>query len=129
MSVEQILQHNLPVNNNFHHVTQSEVKQEPATSDGLNVPDLVICLTPMSFIFSWAILLLVLRKLRTNLDNKMVFTINSLQQVPCKNCQFFSNNHYLKCAVKPDIVLTQEAINCHEYSPKKSKFPSKNIFG
>lgn len=128
MSVEPILQHNVAVNKNFNHVTQSEVKQEPATSDGLNVPDLVISLTPISFIFSWAILLLVLRKLRTNLDNKMVFTINSLQQVPCKNCRFFSNNHYLKCAVKPDIVLTEEAVNCHEYSPKKSQFPPKNPF-
>ncbi|AFZ26303.1 hypothetical protein Cylst_4204 [Cylindrospermum stagnale PCC 7417] len=129
MSVEQILLQNVAANSNFHPVTKSEVKQEPAKSDGLNVPDLVISLTPLSFIFSWAILLLALRKLRTNLDNKMVFTINSLQQVPCKNCRFFSNNHYLKCAVKPDTVLTEEAINCQEYSPKKGKFPPKNFFG
>lgn len=129
MSFEQILLENVAASKNFHQVTQSEVKQEQANPDGLNVTDLVISLSPLSFVFSWAIFLVILRKLRTNLDNKMVFSINSLQKVPCKNCRFFSNNHYLKCAVKPDIVLTEEAINCHEYSPKKGKFPPKNFFG
>lgn len=128
MSIEQIPQHNVAAKNNFHHVIQSEIKQETAKPDGFNVPDLLIFLTPLSFVFSWVFFLLVLRKVRTALDNKMVFTINHLQQVPCKNCRFFSNNHYLKCAVKPDVVMTEEAINCSEYSPKRDKSPLKDLF-
>ncbi|BAZ27970.1 hypothetical protein NIES4074_04000 [Cylindrospermum sp. NIES-4074] len=128
MSIEQIPQHNVAAKKNFHQVIQSEVKQEQAKPDALNVPDLLIFLTPLSFVLSWVFFLLILRKVRTALDNKMVFTINHLQQVPCKNCRFFSNNHYLKCAVKPDVVMTEEAINCSEYSPKRDKSPLKDLF-
>ncbi|MBE9047537.1 hypothetical protein IQ255_24565 [Pleurocapsales cyanobacterium LEGE 10410] len=39
-----------------------------------------------------------------------------LSQVPCQNCKFFAeNNQYLKCAVRPDVVLTKQAINCSDY--------------
>jgi hypothetical protein len=128
MSIDQILEQTLTTDRNLQQVTQSEVKQEPIKPDSLNFSDLALSLTPLSFVFIWAIFLLILRNIRTNLDNKMVFKINSLQKVPCKNCRFFANNHYLKCAVQPDIVLTEEAINCCEYSPKKGNFSPKNLF-
>jgi hypothetical protein len=128
MSIEQVLQKSLAANKNIHQVNQNELKQEKAQSDGLNVPDIAIFFTPVSFIFSWIFFFLILQKIRTFLDNKIVFTVKDLHQVPCKNCRFYSNNHYLKCAVQPSIVLTIEAINCSEYSPQKVKFSFKNIF-
>lgn len=30
----------------------------------------------------------------------------------CIQCRFYNNNHYLKCAVRPSIVLTKEAQKC-----------------
>ncbi|MEA5616777.1 hypothetical protein VB711_02835 [Cronbergia sp. UHCC 0137] len=108
---------------------QSEIKQTTAQQDNLSIPDLAVSLTPLGFVFIWAIILLILQKIRANLDEKMVFSINGLHKVPCKNCKFFSNNHYLKCAVKPDIVMTEEAINCSEYCPKRVNFSAKNLFG
>jgi hypothetical protein len=123
-----MMQNNLAVTTNFHHVTHTEVKQDQHKPDVYNVPDLAISLTPISFVFSWVVFLLTLRYIRTRLDDKMVFTINNLHKVPCKNCRFFSNNHYLKCAVQPSIVLTEEAIDCCEYSPKKGSFPPRNLF-
>ncbi|MCW5316610.1 hypothetical protein GTQ43_23160 [Nostoc sp. KVJ3] len=45
-------------------------------------------------------------------------SIKHLQQHPCKSCQFFNNNSYLKCAVNPATALTKEAINCSDYSAK-----------
>ncbi len=36
----------------------------------------------------------------------------------CRQCQFFNNNHYLKCAVHPDKVLKQEAKDCRDYQGK-----------
>lgn len=129
MYVEQILQKNLEVDKTFNYLTQSESKSEYIPQEGLDVSDLAIALTPLSFVFIWAMILLILQKVRSNLDNKISFSINSVHQVPCKNCKFFANNHYLKCAVKPDIVLTEEAINCAEYCPKKSKLRSNKFFG
>ncbi len=45
---------------------------------------------------------------------------NPLKQVPCRNCQFFKDNHYLNCAVQPSIVLTKQALNCSDYLPNSS---------
>lgn len=42
-------------------------------------------------------------------------TLNHFKQVPCRNCRFFKDNHYLNCAVHPSIVLTKEALNCSDY--------------
>ncbi|MBD2296277.1 hypothetical protein H6G06_23040 [Anabaena sphaerica FACHB-251] len=115
-------------NKTLNRLTQIESKQEYAQQEGLNISDLAIALSPLSFVFIWAIFLFIVQKIRSRADNKIAFSINSLHQVPCKNCKFFSNNHYLKCAVKPDTVLTEESINCSEYCPKKGRFPLNKFF-
>ncbi|MBK1986991.1 hypothetical protein A0J48_005455 [Sphaerospermopsis aphanizomenoides BCCUSP55] len=130
MYVEQISLQKVVANKSFNQLTHSQIKQEYATQqEGLNISDLAIALTPLSIVFIWAIFLFIFQKIRSHADNKLAFNINNLSQVPCKNCKFFSNNHYLKCAVNPDIVLTEEAINCSEYCPKKGKFPPNKFFG
>ncbi|HEY9698949.1 MAG TPA: hypothetical protein V6D10_16920 [Trichocoleus sp.] len=40
-------------------------------------------------------------------------------QVPCRNCQFFSSNFYLKCAVRPTDALTDRATDCSDYCPRQ----------
>lgn len=52
-------------------------------------------------------------------------TAKQLHRIPCANCQFFSNNYYLKCPVHPDFALTEEAINCSDYLPE-SDFTSNH---
>lgn len=42
-------------------------------------------------------------------------TLQYFNQIPCRTCQFFTNNQYLKCAVHPSTVLKQQAINCSDY--------------
>ncbi|WP_193196779.1 hypothetical protein [Nostoc sp. MG11] len=128
MYVDQTLKRNVINQRNLHQLSQNEVKREQTQPNELTIHDVVISLSPLGFIFGWVIFFIALRKIRTFLDNKMVFTIKGLDKVPCKNCKFYSNNHYLKCAVNPSIVLTEEAMNCSEYSPTKSKFTSKNLF-
>lgn len=39
----------------------------------------------------------------------------SYEHIPCRGCQFFKDNHYLKCAIHPSIVLTKQASNCLDY--------------
>ncbi|MBW4558833.1 MAG: hypothetical protein KME59_23520 [Trichormus sp. ATA11-4-KO1] len=128
MSVEPLLSKQIAENRNVSQVTQNEVKQEQIQQDSLNIPDIALTLSPVALIFSWVIFFLILQKIRTMLDNKIVFTVKGLHQVPCRNCRFYSNNHYLKCAVQPSIVLTEEAKDCPEYSPKNGKFSPKNLF-
>ncbi len=121
----EILQRTVAANKNLDRGIQSEVKNEQTPTNQLTVPDLVISLSPLGFIIGWVVFLLVLQKIRSFLDNKMVFPTNNSHKVHCKNCRFYSNNNYLKCAVKPSIVLTEEAKDCSEYSPNKKRFYSK----
>ncbi|MDF5724233.1 MAG: hypothetical protein PUP91_27965 [Rhizonema sp. PD37] len=50
-------------------------------------------------------------------DEKL--TSKRLQKLPCKNCRYFKDNHYLNCAVHPSIVLTEQALNCPDYYSNK----------
>ncbi len=36
-------------------------------------------------------------------------------KVICHRCQYFSDNRYLKCALHPVTVLTEETINCADH--------------
>ncbi|WGV26760.1 hypothetical protein [Halotia branconii] len=128
MFIKQTLEKNLTVNRNTLQANRSDVKQEQVQVDVSNVPDVLVSLAPVGLLSSWVIFFLILRKIRTVLDNKMVFEVKGLHKVPCRNCQFYSNNNYLKCAVKPDIVMTEEAQDCSEYSPKKGDFSAKKFF-
>ncbi|NJL21012.1 MAG: hypothetical protein HC895_09630 [Leptolyngbyaceae cyanobacterium SM1_3_5] len=40
-----------------------------------------------------------------------------MHQIPCANCQFFTGDYHLKCAVRPDIALSESAIGCRDYEP------------
>jgi hypothetical protein len=122
-----IIQRNVPANN-LHQVIQSEVKREQAQSRELSITDVALSLSPLGFLFGWVAFFIIMRKIRTYLDNKMVFSINGLNKLPCRNCQFYSNNHYLKCAVNPSLVLTEEAKDCSEYISNKRKFTPPNLF-
>jgi hypothetical protein len=36
-------------------------------------------------------------------------------KIACSHCQFFYNNHFLKCALHPVTVMTEEAVDCKDY--------------
>jgi hypothetical protein len=128
MSIEPILLKKVAESQNLSQATHSEIKEDQMSPDNLDISDLALTLSPIALLFSWIIFFLLLQRIRTILDNKMVFTVKGLHKVPCKNCRFYSNNHYLKCAVQPSIVMTEEAKDCSEYSPKNSKFSPKTMF-
>jgi hypothetical protein len=74
------------------------------------------------YIFTGLILLLTLfKKIRANKDRfGYEKNVQTILQIPCKNCRFYSHNPYLKCATHPSIVLTEKAIECPDYCPKNS---------
>lgn len=51
---------------------------------------------------------------------KGVATVKRLHQIPCANCQYFTANYVLKCAVHPDRALTESAVGCQDYAELKS---------
>ncbi|MDZ7960463.1 MAG: hypothetical protein RMY34_21710 [Aulosira sp. DedQUE10] len=127
MSVEQILQKNVVAEDNLPQIMRNDVKYEQAKPN-LTIPDVAISLTPLALLISWIVFFLMLRKSQRRVDHKNFFIINGLKKVPCKNCKYYSSNHYLKCAVNPSLVMSEEAKDCSEYLPDKSKFSPKNIF-
>lgn len=40
--------------------------------------------------------------------------------IPFRNCRFYKDNRYLRCAIHPSIVLTKQAIDCLDYHPGES---------
>jgi hypothetical protein len=68
-------------------------------------------------------ILLNLKDIRQGIKNK-ISKLQISQDFPCKNCRFFQQNSYLKCAVHPYTVLTKEATNCSDYWTEAGKFIS-----
>jgi hypothetical protein len=78
-------------------------------------------LVPLCFIVAWVFLL--------SLGWSMVSAIRDLldrskrmHEIPCANCQFFTNNYRLKCTVQPTLANTEQAIGCRDYRPKQNPF-------
>jgi len=46
-----------------------------------------------------------------------LFNFKPRHKVPCHRCQYFSGNPYLKCALHPVTVLTEQAVDCADYCP------------
>jgi hypothetical protein len=71
-------------------------------------------LTPICFVMAWGIILIlgwsILAALRDGVEQ-----VKHLHQIPCANCQFFTNSYYLKCPVHPSMALSEEAIGCRDY--------------
>lgn len=108
----------------FNQATLIEAKLVRATNNGTKpqvdtMPFGVLLLAPICFmIVWWFVVFIVLQGCKIARSGDKVVTINRLKQVPCKNCRFFNNSHYLKCAVHPSSVLTRQALNCSDYWPQ-----------
>ncbi|MEQ8540496.1 MAG: hypothetical protein RIB93_23955 [Coleofasciculus sp. D1-CHI-01] len=80
-----------------------------------------LLLMPLSFmVMAWVVLILLRSNVLKSFRNRLK-PIKGLHQVPCLNCKYFKNDPYLKCAVNPCTVLTEEAANCSDYSSKDSQ--------
>lgn len=71
-------------------------------------------LSPVRFLFACLLLFLCAWSLISPLLIA-VAEAKQMHRIPCANCRFFTNNHRLKCTVKPQIANTEEAINCRDY--------------
>ncbi|WP_313926616.1 hypothetical protein [Anabaena sp. FACHB-1237] len=71
-------------------------------------------LIPICFLTAWTVTILVFVNI-INATRYTVKTAQKMREIPCHNCQFFTNNYRLKCTVNPYIANTEEAIGCKDY--------------
>jgi hypothetical protein len=45
------------------------------------------------------------------------FRVKLPHKVICSRCQYFNNNHFIKCAINPVVVLNEQAVDCRDYDP------------
>ncbi len=45
--------------------------------------------------------------------------LRRLHQVPCSQCAFFTGDYNLKCTVRPCAALTEDAIDCLDFEPRR----------
>ncbi|MDZ7958581.1 MAG: hypothetical protein RMY34_11995 [Aulosira sp. DedQUE10] len=91
---------------------------EPKTKDK-DIPALVVFLAPICFMIVGAVFLLIISNIIKITHNKNeILNIEYLKEHRCKNCRFFNENNYIKCAVHPSVALTKQALDCSDYKPQ-----------
>ncbi|WP_373403961.1 hypothetical protein [Cylindrospermopsis raciborskii] len=60
---------------------------------------------------------MLLKKSNRGVFKGTVQIAQKMHQIPCPNCQFFTNNYRLKCTVNPYTASTEGAIGCPDYHP------------
>jgi hypothetical protein len=76
-------------------------------------------LVPICFISAWAFIFLLVRQFWVLFQDTARYSAR-LHQIPCSHCQFFTDNHQLKCTVHPAIAMTEAAIDCQDYRSNRS---------
>ena len=71
-------------------------------------------LIPIYFVIAWTTIIIVFLNLWTATKDT-IKTAQEMHKIPCHNCQFFTNNHRLKCTVNPYVANTEAAIGCQDY--------------
>jgi hypothetical protein len=73
-----------------------------------NLPSFVYAAIAWSFVIAIAFNVLSLLKQASDRAQQM-------HQIPCANCQFFTDNYALKCTIHPENALTEAAIDCPDF--------------
>lgn len=73
----------------------------------------ICCLSTwtLMFMFFWSVWLGI---------REGISQLKRLHQIPCSECEFFTNDYRLKCTVRPMSACTEEAIGCADFEPRTS---------
>ncbi len=75
-------------------------------------------LVPTCFVAAWAIVGMGAWTVWTAVRDG-VARGRRMHQIPCANCQYFSGDYHLKCPVHPTVALSEGAIGCPDFDPKR----------
>ncbi|MBD2256800.1 hypothetical protein [Pseudanabaena sp. FACHB-2040] len=76
-------------------------------------------LVPLCFVTAWLVVGLTVWNL-VAAAREGISQAKQMHQIPCANCTYFTNSHFLKCPIHPATALSEEAINCSDFEPAKS---------
>ncbi|NJL02126.1 MAG: hypothetical protein HC838_00450 [Spirulinaceae cyanobacterium RM2_2_10] len=71
-------------------------------------------LVPLCFVCAWAFALSLVWGLLSFI-RAAAARAQTMHQIPCADCQFFTNDHRLKCPVHPRAANTEQAIDCFDF--------------
>jgi hypothetical protein len=91
--------------------TQPAVK--PPNSHAVQIPQGALVLIPLCLACVWAIAAIVSGLPKVTHEKNLALKRHS--KIPCRTCQFYSNNPYIRCAIRPTDALTEHAIDCPDY--------------
>ncbi|NEP00906.1 MAG: hypothetical protein F6K58_20015 [Symploca sp. SIO2E9] len=69
---------------------------------------------PICFCLAWGLIILFFWTVWSSIRASLAIA-KRMHQIPCTQCQFFTNDYRLKCTVNPSIANSEAAINCREY--------------
>ncbi|HEY9740653.1 MAG TPA: hypothetical protein V6C90_09215 [Coleofasciculaceae cyanobacterium] len=76
-------------------------------------------LVPVCFCLTWGVIILLILTVWSAIRDSVAHA-KRMHQIPCTDCQFFTNDYRLKCTVCPSIANTEAAITCSDYRAKNN---------
>lgn len=80
------------------------------------MPVLSLLLRTLASLLAWGLLALLLWNLWAFVRD-VLRRSRQLHQIPCPRCRYFCDSPYLRCTVRPDLVMTEAAIHCQDFTP------------
>lgn len=71
-------------------------------------------LVPLCFVLAWGLVAITLWQLLA-VTRDGVQRAKVMHQIPCAQCRYFTNSHFLKCPLHPKVALSEAAIGCNDY--------------
>lgn len=104
--------------------SQPTVSSDSPQPEQPQASDSVLFLIPITFVLAWSIATAMFLGLPKLVHGKRR-SVRTTHKIPCYQCQFFTNNPYLRCAVRPETVLTEAAIDCSDFQAQPQ--PEKKV--
>ncbi|MGY6529210.1 MAG: hypothetical protein ACXITR_04720 [Cyanobacterium sp.] len=81
--------------------------------------DYYLYLKPFYFVGAWLLLFVLTRSLVGGVK-AAVKRGQEMHEIPCTNCQYFTNDYRLKCTIQPNIANTELAKDCPDFMSEES---------
>ena len=78
-------------------------------------------LAPICLLCAWGLVAIAAWSLLSMLRDG-VAKVKHLHKIPCANCRYFTGDYHLKCTVRPSTALSEDAINCADYTARENPF-------
>ncbi len=121
MDSNEVIKKYIAVNSNVIRTNQSDVKRENVKTLENVTSDQIVFSGIIGVAVCWTAIFFMLSKRVRVTRKEAAVNIKASHQIPCKNCEFYSNDPHLKCAVNPSVVLKEQAIDCSDYCAKGNK--------